>query len=210
MSEKFVISSAQPDITSRGFIKALVSCSAAIILITIAGLTPVQHARSNTVETFSLNLNNVDIHSLIKTVSMRTGKNFVVDPRVKAKVTVVTSGQINEDELYDMFLSVLQVHGYAAVPAGSLIKIVPMATGVQSAVPVLNERVPEQADIGDELINKVIQLDNVPAEQVIESLRPLLSESATLGAEASSNTIIITERAANIERLLQIIRVLDR
>ena len=145
---------------------------------------------------------------------MRTGKSFIVDPRVKAKVTVITASPINKDKLYELFLSVLQVHGYAAVPAGALTKIVPMATGVQGPVPVLSEKVDEQAEVDpetdDDLVNEVIQLDNVRAEQLIESLRPLLPQTATIAAESNSNTIIITDRAANIERLTQIIRLLDK
>ncbi len=86
--------------------------------------------------TFKLNLKNADIHSLIETVSRRTGRNFVVDPRVKARVTVISSTPTNADELYETFLSILQVHGYSAVPAGTLIKIVPSAIAKLSAVPV--------------------------------------------------------------------------
>ena len=80
-----------------------------------------------------------------------------------------------------------------------------MTTGVQSAVPVIAE----PTDTVDELVTEVIQLFNVPAVQLIESLRPLLPQTATLSAEANSNTIIITDRAANIARLKQIIRKLD-
>ena len=105
----------------------------------------------------------------------------------------------------DRFLSVLQVHGYATVSAGNFTKIVPMTTGVQSAVPVLSE----PANAADELITEVIQLFNVPAVQMIESLRPLLPQSATLSAEANSNTIIITDSSANIARIKEIISLLD-
>ena len=80
-----------------------------------------------------------------------------------------------------------------------------MTTGVQSAVPVL----PEQTNQSDELITEVIHLINVPAAQMVESLRPLLPQTATLSAEANSNTIIITDHAANIERIIEIIKMLD-
>ena len=76
-------------------------------------------------ETATLNLKDADIRVLIDTVSEVTGKNFVIDPRVKAKVTVVSSQPMNQDELYDVFLSILQVHGFAAIPTGDIIKIVP-------------------------------------------------------------------------------------
>jgi len=178
-----------------------------IMLIATASIIPLKNTYSQTEpgDTFSLNLNNVDIYSLIETVSLRTGKNFIVDPRVRATVTVISSEPVNDDKLYELFLSVLDVHGYAAVPSGNFTKIVPMATGVQSAVPILGE----QTDAGDSMVTEVIQIENVPAEKIIESLRPLLPESATIGAEAGSNTIIITDRAANIAKMLKIIRLLD-
>ena len=93
----------------------------------------------NDQSTFTLNLKNTDIQSLIATVSKQTGRNFVVDPRVKAKVTVISNEPVDADGLYEVFLSVLQVHGYSAVPAGDLIKIVPDVTAKQGPVPILGE-----------------------------------------------------------------------
>ena len=113
----------------------------AIGLIIIAVIVPFRcvHSQSNSHEKFTLNLKDVDIRSLIETVSSQTGKNFIVDPRVKANVTVISSEPVNKDKLYAVFLSVLDVHGFAAVPVGEMIKIVPATVGVQSPVPVLNE-----------------------------------------------------------------------
>ena len=192
---------------AQRFIKPSISCFTLAILVVITGVVSMQPAwpQSNSNETFSLTLKNADISSLIETVSAQTGKNFIIDPRVKAKVTVITSEPVNKEKLYALFLSVLQVHGYAAVTAGDFTKIVPMTTGVQSAVPVL----PEQTNQSDELITEVIHLINVPAAQMVESLRPLLPQTATLSAEANSNTIIITDHAANIERIIEIIKMLD-
>ena len=192
---------------AQRFIKPSISCFTLAILVVITGVVSMQPAwpKSNSNETFSLTLKNADISSLIETVSAQTGKNFIIDPRVKAKVTVITSEPVNKEKLYALFLSVLQVHGYAAVTAGDFTKIVPMTTGVQSAVPVL----PEQTNQSDELITEVIHLINVPAAQMVESLRPLLPQTATLSAEANSNTIIITDHAANIERIIEIIKMLD-
>ncbi len=190
-------------ITKR-FQKSSISCFAVAALVVITGLMSSQQAytQPDSIETFSLTLDNVDIHSLIKTVSLQTGKNFIVDPRVKASVTVITSEPVNKDNLYELFLSVLAVHGYAAVPAGNFTKIVPLPTGVQSAVPVLSEQT------GDDLITEVIHVENVPTRQLIESLRPLLPATATLSAEPHSNTVIITDSAANVARLKKLIRLL--
>ncbi len=192
---------------TQGQIKPSIASLLIAILIAITTAVSIQPARSqsNSANTFSLTLKNADIRSLIETVSSQTGRNFIIDPRVKAKVTVITSEPVNKDKLYALFLSVLQVHGYAAVPAGDFTKIVPMTTGVQSAVPVLGG----QINRADKLVTEVIHLFNVPATQMVESLRPLLPQTATLSAEAGSNTIIITDHAANIARLKEIIGRLD-
>ena len=179
----------------------------ALVLVT-ATLLPFQstYAQSTITEPFTVNLKNVDIHTLIETVSSKTGRNFIVDPRVQAKVTVISSEPVDTDKLYALFLSVLDVHGFAAVEAGSFTKIVPVTVGVQSAVPVQ----PRQPDAADDLITKVIQVKNVPAQEMVAVLRPLLPATATLSAEVNTNTLIVTDRAANIARLTELVRQLDR
>ncbi len=154
---------------------------------------------------FTLNLKNTDIHSLIGTVSKQTGRNFVVDPRVKAKVTVISSQAMNSDELYEVFLSVLQVHGFSAVPTGDVIKIVPDVTAKQGPVPNLGI-----GDGRDQLVTHVIRVENVPAAQLVPILRPLVPQQGHLAAYASTNSLIITDRAANITRLIGIIERIDR
>ncbi len=116
--------------------KRITSCVTFTVLLICSSLNA--HALDSP-GTFTLNLKNADIHSLIAMVSKQTGKNFVVDPRVKAKVTVISTEPVNADELYEVFLSVLQVHGYATVPAGQLIKIVPDSAAKQGAIPLLPE-----------------------------------------------------------------------
>ena len=117
----------------------LLNIISVMALATILTLSQATHAQTDNTETFTINLKNTDIRSLIETVSLQTGRNFIVDPRVKAKVTVISSEPITADKLYELFLSVLDVHGYAAVPIGNLVKIVPTTVGVQSPVPVLSE-----------------------------------------------------------------------
>lgn len=156
--------------------------------------------------TFTLNLKNADIHSLIQTVSRQSGRNFVVDPRVKARVTVISSTPLNSSELYETFLSVLQVHGYAAVPSGDLVKIVPDVNAKQGPVPAYSEGSSES----DQLVTKVIKVENVPAAQLVPILRPLVPQQGHLAAYAATNTLIVTDRASNIERLTTIIDGIDR
>ncbi|MGI9306374.1 MAG: type II secretion system secretin GspD, partial [Gammaproteobacteria bacterium] len=156
--------------------------------------------------TFTLNLKNADIHSLIQTVSRQSGRNFVVDPRVKARVTVISSNPLNADELYETFLSVLQVHGYAAVPSGDLIKIVPDVNAKQGPVPAFDT----SASASDQLVTQVIKVENVPAAQLVPILRPLVPQQGHLAAYAATNTLIITDRGSNIQRLINIIGGIDR
>ena len=155
----------------------------------------------------TLNLKDADIRALISTVSKFTGKNFIIDPRVKAKVTVVSANTLTPEAVYEVFLSVLQVHGYAAVATGSVIKIVPEVNAKQGPLPLSGTK-----DIfpADELITKIIRLDHVPASQLVPILRPLVPQQGHLAAYNPTNTLIITDHAGNIKRLLKIISSVDR
>lgn len=175
-----------------------------------------------------INLRDVEIPTLIETVSRITGKSFVVDPRVKGRVTVITSSDIDKDELYETFLSILQVHGFSAVPSGAnLIKIVPSNQAKQQPVPVVGEddndllratsnKISKQSKKkpikrnADELITRVIRVEHVPAAMLVPILRPLVPSTGQLQAYGPSNTIVISDRAANIDRLIKIIKKMDR
>jgi len=156
----------------------------------------------------TLNLKDADIRALISTVSKFTGKNFIIDPRVKAKVTVISATTLTPEAVYEVFLSVLQVHGYAAVPTGPVIKIVPEVNAKQGPLPLLtgkDKNIPE-----DELVTKIIRLDHVPASQLVPILRPLVPQQGHLAAYNPTNTLIITDHAGNIHRLMKIIAGVDR
>jgi len=139
-------------------------------------------------------------------IASLSGRNFVVDPRVKAKITVISAKPLNGDELYETFLSVLQVHGYSAVPSGDLIKIVPDVNAKQGPVPSYDPLTPES----DQLVTQVIKIVNVPAAQLVPILRPLVPQQGHLAAYAATNALIVTDRANNINRLLEIIKDIDR
>ncbi len=155
----------------------------------------------------TLNLKDADIRALISTVSKFTGKNFIIDPRVKAKITVVSSETLTPEEVYEVFLSILQVHGYAAVPTGSVIKIVPEVNAKQGPLPMATSPAGEG---GDELITKIISLNHVPAAQLVPILRPLVPQQGHLAAYNPTNTLIITDHAGNIQRLMRIIAGVDK
>ncbi len=158
-------------------------------------------------EEVTLNFSDADLSAVINSVSQITGKNFIIDPRVKGKVTVISSKPLSEDEVYKVFLSVLQVHGFAAVPTENAIKIVPDASAKQDAAPVVNRA--SRKD-GDRLVTKVIQIRNVNATQLVPILRPLVAQQGHLAAYAQTNVLIISDRASNISRISEIIQRIDK
>jgi general secretion pathway protein D len=153
----------------------------------------------------TLNLKEVDITNLIQMVSEVTKKNFVVDERVKGKVTVVSSTPMNEKELYQAFLSILSVHGFTAIPSGKVIKILPETLGKSD-----NSHI-ERQDVGtDEIVTQVVEIKHVNAGQLIPALRPLVPQEGHLAASPDNNLIIISDRAANVERMVEIIKRIDK
>lgn len=157
-------------------------------------------------QTVTLNLKDADISALIGTVAEISGKNFIVDPRVKGKVTVISSRPMDSDEVYQVFLSILKVHGFAAVPSGEVIKIVPDVSAKQDAIPNVSDRHPGR---GDQMVTRVVQVDNVAAAQLVPILRPLVPQQGHLAAYPATNVLIISDRAENVSRLVSIIRRID-
>lgn len=154
----------------------------------------------------TLNLKDADISTLIATVSEVTGKNFVVDPRVKGKVTVVSSSPMDANAVYATFLSVLEVNGFAAIPSGSSIKIVPEANARTEGGGSVNGT----GLAGDDIVTKVFDIHNGSASQLVAILRPLVAQSGHLAAYTSSNSLIVSDRAANVRRLEQLIYQMDQ
>jgi len=154
----------------------------------------------------TLNLKDADINAVISTVSEMTGKNFIVDPRVKGRVTVISSRPMEADEIYQVFLSVLSVHGFAAVPGKNVTKIVPEVNAKQDAVPTISKN-GKQA--GDQTVTRVLQVNNVAAAQLVPILRPLMPQEAHLAAYAPTNVLIASGTAANIERIVGLVRRID-
>jgi general secretion pathway protein D len=132
---------------------------------------------------------------------------MVVDPNVKGKVRVISSKPVSQAELYDLFLSILDVQGYTAVRSGQVIRIVPSKDARSSPVPIMED----QAAVGnDEYVTQVIRLDNISAAKLIPVLRPLVPQQAHMAAYAPSNAIIISDIRSNIGRIVDIIERMDR
>lgn len=154
----------------------------------------------------TLNFRDMDINALIEAVSKVTGKNFIVDPRVKARVTVISAQPMSPQKLYDVFLSILQVNGFAAVPAGDIIKIVPEINARSDDQPVN----PSARLEGDQMVTEVVRLRYVPAAPMLTVLRQIMPQQAALSVAPDSNSLIITDRAGNINRLKEILAKVDQ
>lgn len=152
------------------------------------------------------NYRDTDIRQIVDAVSEATGRNFIIDPRVSAKVTFLGSTPMGPDAFYEAFLSILQVHGYVAVPSGNLVKIVPDATARQYAGPLSTGA----AAGDDDIVTQVIQVQNVGAAQLVPILRPLIPQYGHLVAHPGSNMLIISDRSSNVDRLVAIIRRIDQ
>ena len=157
-------------------------------------------------ESWQINLKDADIEAFISQVADITGRSFVLDPRVKGKVSVLSSEPMNQEGVYELFLSVLQIHGLAAVPAGDVTLVI-QQNDVKQAGRSLEERA---AVDSQELLTKVIMIKNTPALDLVPILRPLVAKYGHLAGVKSANALIISDHAININRIEEIIDRLDR
>lgn len=156
---------------------------------------------------WTVNLKETDIQELIKFVAEATDTTIVVDPKVKGTVKVVSSKPVSSSELYDLFLSILDVHGYTAVRSGNVVRVIQSKDARSSPVRVEAQQAPRPSD---EYVTHVIRLENISAAKLIPVLRPLVPQQAHMAAYAPSNAIIISDLASNIERIREIIESMDK
>lgn len=156
-------------------------------------------------QTWKINLRDADLTAFINEVADITGKNFAVDPRVRGNVTVISNKALNKDEVYDLFLGVLNVNGVVALPSGNTIKLVPDSNAKNSGIPYDARN----RASGDQIVTRVIWLENTNPNDLIPALRPLMPQFAHLAAVAGTNALIVSDRASNIYQLENIIRNLD-
>jgi len=153
-----------------------------------------------------LNLRDADINGLIEIVSQETGINFIVDPRVRGQVNVVSGQPVKRDELYDLFLGVLKSYGFAAVTGNEgTVRIVPEVQAKENEVGTL-----EQDSRSDEFITHVISVRHLDASQLVRILRPLVPKGGHLAAAAESNSLVIADTAANVRRIENLIKRIDQ
>lgn len=174
-------------------------------LLASAPLIAAVSSSSAYAQTWKINLRDADLTAFINEVADITGKNFAVDPRVRGNVTVISNKPLNKNEVYDLFLGVLNVNGVVAIPSGNTVKIVPDSNVKSSGIPYDARK----RATGDQIVTRVIWLENTNANDLIPALRPLMPQFANLSAVPGANALIVSDRASNIYQLETIIRNLD-
>jgi len=192
----------QPQRTRIGSVILIVI--AALLSAALPAATP--PARPSDGPTITPNYKDADLSQIIQAVSEVTGKNFIIDPRVNAKVTMLSATPMSPAAFYEAFLSVLQVYGYVAVPAGKVIKIIPNTDARQLPA---NDLPSSVSATSDEIVTQIITMKNISAAQLVPILRPFVPQYGQLTAYPSGNMLIISDRASNVNRIVRIVERMD-
>lgn len=179
------------------------------IAVTLAALCLCAHALAQpqpSTQRITPNFKDADITQIIEAVSMATGKNFIIDPRVRAQVTMLSSTPMTPDQFYQAFLAILQVHGFVAVPSGNVTKIIPDANMRQYPSVDLPNSVSSSSD---EVVTQVMEVHNVNASTLVPILRTLMPQNAQLSA-VGANMLVMSDRANNVNRMMRIIERIDQ
>ena len=177
----------------------------ALALVLLAASLAASGQPANT-QRITPNFKDADITQIIEAVGMATGKNFIIDPRVRAQVTMLSATPMTPDEFYQAFLAILQVHGFVAVPSGEVIKIVPDANMRTYPGQDLPNRVSPSSE---ELVTQVVGVKNLDAAQLVPVLRPLMPQNAQLSSVTGTNILILSDHANNVSRMMRIVARID-
>jgi general secretion pathway protein D len=173
----------------------------------VAPPPPGQTQMSQPQQRITPNFKDADITQIAEAVAAATGKNFILDPRVRAQVTMISTTPMSPDAFYQTFLSILAVYDFIAVPDGAVVKILPDANARQMPSNDLPETV---SSTSDEIVTQVIDVKNVSAAQLVPILRPMIPQYGHLAAYPAGNILIISDRASNVNRMIRIIRRIDQ
>ncbi len=167
--------------------------------------------------TVTLNLVNADIEGVVKVVSQITGKNFVLDPRVKGTINIVSAKPMPRAQVYDVFVSALRLQGFAVIEDRGIVKIVAEADAKTNAGPTYGPTYgPDEQgraqgrDTGDRIQTRIYTLKHESAAQLLPILRPLIAPSNSISVSPGSNTLVITDYANNLQRIEKIIAAIDQ
>jgi len=192
---------------SRRALTAFLSVS---IMITPGSAWPADaSARATGPDVVTLNFVNADIEGVVKAVGEITGKNFLLDPRVKGTVNIISAKPISRALVYDVFLSALRLQGFAVVESRGILKIVPESDAKLNSSPTLGPEEKTRA-AGDQIRTQVFALKYESAVQIVPILRPLITPNNTITAYANNNTLVVTDYASNLQRVEKIIESIDQ
>jgi general secretion pathway protein D len=156
----------------------------------------------------TMNFQDVDIAVLAKFISDITGKNFVIDEGVRGKITIISPTKVTPEQAYSIFKSVLQIKGFTTEEAGPVIRIIP-SRDARASAQLTYSQTPALQPNGDEYVTRMIKLRNADASALVSMVQPLISRDGLVAAFPETNTLIITDDAWNVQRLLQIIGAID-
>lgn len=193
----------KPLLRHRPILDALAASIFAVVLLAqpLAAQTTAAPATANS--TVTMNMRDADIRTLIQWIADQTGKNMVVHRDVQGKVTVLSAKPVTREEAYRIFLSVLQVHGFAAIETPEAVKIVPANIATQGGLPQRNSD-------SDDMVVQVFKVNNVAATEIAQMLKPLASKEAVINADGSTNMLLIADHASNVDQLQNLVQKLDR
>jgi len=177
-----------------------------LLVLSVSQLLAVQKDQLPNGLEVTLNFQNVELIDMIGTISELTGKNFVYDEAVRGKVSIVSPKPVSVDEAYRLFSTVLKVKGFTIIPSGKVNKIISIRRAKEENLPISDGE-----NLGEQFITRLIELKNLDATVVANTiLRPLMPKTSHVVAHEPTNTVVITDSAANIRRLAQILSSLDR
>lgn len=189
----------------QNLVKVIVAVSVLFLLIQPAMGAEEKAAQKG--KLVSIDFNNVDLNVLIKFISELTGKNFVIDQRVKGKATIISPSKISVAEAYKVFESVLEVHGFTTIQAGKIIKIVPSPDARSKNI---ETRLREESGLAtDKVVTQLIPLKYATASEIKKLFAPLVSKSSIILDYPPTNTLIVTDVYSNIQRLTKILEAID-
>lgn len=154
-----------------------------------------------------LNFSEVDISTMVKFISDLTGKNFIMDDRVKGKISIYSPSQLSVEEAFNVFTSVLELKGFTVVQTGRVYKIVPTNVARQEGMKILSGR--EKAPVNESYVAQVIPLDRVPANDAVNFLQPVISKDGYIASFGPANSLLVVDSAVNINKVVEIVRALD-
>ncbi len=178
-------------------------CALIAVCMLLSLQTPPCHAAGSVV----MNFNDVDISTMVKFISELTGKNFVLDERVKGKISVFSPAKLSTDEAFSLFTSVLELKGFTLVQAGKFYKIVPAGSAKQSGMTLLTsgERIP----MSDTYMARVFPLEQISSQEALTFLQPLVSKDGHIGSFGPANMLLVMDTAGNLQKIADILHLID-